>query len=70
MANINRLDFGVSKFPEPGPIGNEVEVTLLIEGIKLGPDGKHYSVKLAAEERAAAGKAKAAIPRRRPRGRA
>ena len=62
VANINRLDFGVSKFPEPGPIGNEVEVTLLVQGIKLGADGKPFSVKKAAEEKAAAEKAKAATP--------
>lgn len=61
VANINRLEFGVSKFPEPGPIGNKIEVTLLVEGIKLGPDGKPFSVKKAAEEKAAAEKAKAAV---------
>lgn len=60
VTRINRLEFGVSKFPEPGPIGNEVEITLLVEGIKLGPDGKPFSVKKAAEEKAAAEKAKAA----------
>lgn len=60
VANINRLEFGVSRFSESGPIGNEVEVTLLVEGIKLGPDGKPFSVKKAAEEKAAAEKAKAA----------
>lgn len=39
---------------EMRPIGNEVEVTLVIEGIKLGADGKPFSVKKAAEEKAVA----------------
>ncbi len=47
---INRADFGITKFSNNGPIGNEVDITLLIEGIKLGPDGHPFVVKKAAVE--------------------
>ncbi len=49
---INRSDFGISKFTPSGPVGNEVDITLLIEGIKLGPDGQPWNAKAAAEEKA------------------
>jgi polyisoprenoid-binding protein YceI len=49
---INRSDFGITKFTPTGPVGNEVDITLLIEGIKLGPDGQPWNVKAAAEEKA------------------
>ncbi len=49
---INRSDFGISKFTPTGPVGNEVDITLLIEGIKLGPDGQPWNAKAAAEEKA------------------
>ena len=34
--------------PAKSPLGNDVQITLLIEAIKLGPDGKPVSVKPAA----------------------
>ena len=33
-------------------VGNEIDITLLIEGIKQGPDGKPWNAKAAAEEKA------------------
>jgi polyisoprenoid-binding protein YceI len=48
---INRADFGISKYGPPGPVGDEVDITLLIEGIKLGADGQPFSTKKAAEEK-------------------
>lgn len=56
---IQRSDFGITRHADNGPIGNEVEITLLVEGIKLGADGKPFSVKKAAEEKAAAERAAA-----------
>lgn len=50
---INRSDFGITKYVPTGPVGNEVEITLLIEGIKLGADGQPWNAKKAAEEAAA-----------------
>ncbi len=49
---INRSDFGITKFTPTGPVGNEVDITLLIEGIKLGADGHPWNAKAAAEEKA------------------
>lgn len=49
---LNRADFGITKYASNGPIGDEVEVTLLVEGIKLGPDGNPFSVSKAAAEKA------------------
>jgi polyisoprenoid-binding protein YceI len=49
---INRSDFGITKFTPTGPVGNEVDITLLIEGIKLGADGQPWSAKAAVEEKA------------------
>ncbi len=37
--HLNRADFGITKYGINGPVGNEVSITLLIEGIRLGPDG-------------------------------
>lgn len=48
---INRSDFGITKFTPTGPVGNEVDITLLIEGIKLGADGQPWNAKAAAEEK-------------------
>jgi len=48
---INRSDFGITKFTPSGPVGNEVDITLLIQGIKLGADGKPWNAKAAAEEK-------------------
>jgi polyisoprenoid-binding protein YceI len=48
---INRSDYGITKFTPTGPVGNEVDITLLIEGIKLGADGQPWNAKAAAEEK-------------------
>jgi polyisoprenoid-binding protein YceI len=50
---IKRSDFGISKYASGGPVGDEVDITLLIEGIKLGADGQPWNAKKAAEEAAA-----------------
>lgn len=44
---LNRSDFGITKFVDGGSgmIGNEVDVTLLVEALKLGPDGQPLNVK-------------------------
>ncbi len=47
---IKRSDFGVGNHTENGPVGNEVDITLLIEGIKLGPDGLPLNSKKSAGE--------------------
>jgi polyisoprenoid-binding protein YceI len=44
---INRSDFGITKYTPTGPVGNEVDITLLIEGIKLDADGKPWNAKAA-----------------------
>lgn len=49
---INRADFGITKYTPTGPVGNEVDITLLIEGIKLGADGQPWNAKAAAAEKA------------------
>jgi polyisoprenoid-binding protein YceI len=49
---IKRSDFGITKYASGGPVGDEVEITLLIEGIKLGVDGQPWNAKKAAEEKA------------------
>ncbi|PIV89270.1 MAG: polyisoprenoid-binding protein [Hydrogenophilales bacterium CG17_big_fil_post_rev_8_21_14_2_50_63_12] len=50
---INRADFGIAnKYAANGPVGNEVDITLLIEGIKLGADGQPFNAKKVAEEKA------------------
>lgn len=51
VTRINRSDFGITKFTPTGPVGNEVDITLLIEGIKLGADGQPWNAKAAAEEK-------------------
>jgi polyisoprenoid-binding protein YceI len=45
---LKRSDYGITYGLDErgeGAVGNEVEVTLLIEAIKLGPDGAPYKVK-------------------------
>ncbi len=49
---ISRSDFGITKYAVNGPVGNEVDITLLIEGIKLGADGQPFNARKAAEEKA------------------
>jgi len=48
---ILRGDFGILKHVPAGPVGNEVEITLLIEGIKLGPDGQPWNARKAEAEK-------------------
>lgn len=48
---LNRADFGITKYGVNGPVGNEVDITLLIEGIKLGADGQPFTAKKAVEEK-------------------
>ncbi len=45
--NLNRSDYGITKHVDGGSgmIGNEVEVTLLVEALKLGPDGQPVNMK-------------------------
>jgi polyisoprenoid-binding protein YceI len=49
---INRSDYGINKFTPAGPVGNEVDITLLIEAIKLDADGHPWNAKAAAAEKA------------------
>jgi polyisoprenoid-binding protein YceI len=52
---LNRADYGISKYVDGGTgiIGNEVEVTLLVEALKLGPDGQPVNLKAQAAQPAA-----------------
>jgi hypothetical protein len=45
---LNRSDYGITRYLDSsggGLLGNEVEVTLLVEGLKLGPDGQVLNIK-------------------------
>lgn len=50
---ILRSDYGITKHTPNGPVGNEIDITLLIEGIKLDADGQPWNAKKAAAEEAA-----------------
>ncbi|NDP48997.1 MAG: YceI family protein [Sulfuriferula multivorans] len=45
--SINRSDYGIMKFVDGGKglVGNEVDITLLVEALKLGPDGQPVNMK-------------------------
>jgi hypothetical protein len=45
--SLNRSDYGIMKFVDGGNgmIGNAVEITLLIEALKLGADGQPVNLK-------------------------
>lgn len=45
--SLNRSDYGIMKFVDGGNgmIGNAVEITLLVEALKLGPDGQPVNMK-------------------------
>lgn len=47
---LNRGDYGISKGLPYGPVGNEVNITQLIEGIRLDADGQPWSAQKAAEQ--------------------
>ena len=44
---LNRSDYGITKYVDGGNgvVGNEVEITLLVEGLKLGADGQVLNLK-------------------------
>ena len=44
---LNRSDYGITKYVDGGSgvVGNEVEITLLVEGLKLGADGQVLNLK-------------------------
>jgi polyisoprenoid-binding protein YceI len=48
---LKRSDFGMTKFLSNGLVGNEIDLTLLIEGIKLAADGQPWNAKAAAAEK-------------------
>jgi polyisoprenoid-binding protein YceI len=64
--SLNRSDYGISKYVDGGSgvVGNEVEITLLIEGLKLGPDGQVLNLK--AQPAPAPAPAPAAQPAQQP----
>ncbi|HYP66935.1 MAG TPA: YceI family protein [Thiobacillaceae bacterium] len=46
--SLNRSDYGITKYLDSsggGLLGNEIEITLLVEGLKLGPDGQVLNIK-------------------------
>ena len=47
---INRSDYGINKGIPYGPVGNEVDITLLVEGIRLDADGQPWSTVKAQEQ--------------------
>ena len=47
---IKRADFGISKGLPYGPVGNEVDITLLVEGIRLAEDGQPWNFQKAMEQ--------------------
>ncbi len=45
---LNRGDYGITKYLDAsggGLLGNEIDITLLVEGMKLGPDGQVLNIK-------------------------
>lgn len=45
---LNRGDYGITKYLDSsggGLLGNEIDITLLVEGLKLGPDGQVLTIK-------------------------
>jgi len=45
---LNRGDYGITKYLDSsggGLLGNEIDITLLVEGLKLGPDGQVLNIK-------------------------
>ena len=40
---IKRADYGINKGLPYGPVGNEIDITLLIEGIRLAEDGQPWN---------------------------
>jgi polyisoprenoid-binding protein YceI len=47
---LNRADYGITKGIPYGPVGSEVDITLLIEGIRLDEDGQPWNAVKAQEQ--------------------
>lgn len=62
--SLNRSDYGITKFLDGGSgiIGNEVDITLLVEALKLGPDGQPVNLKAQPAAQPAAAPAQPAAP--------
>lgn len=62
--SINRSDYGITKFIDGGTgiVGNEVEITLLVEALKLGPDGQPVNMKAQSVPQPVAAPAQPATP--------
>lgn len=62
--SLNRSDYGIMKYVDGGKglVGNEVEITLLVEALKLGPDGQPVNMKAQAAPQPAAVPAQPAAP--------
>jgi polyisoprenoid-binding protein YceI len=62
--SLNRSDYGITKFLDGGSgmIGNEVDITLLVEALKLGPDGQPVNIKAQPAPQPAAAPAQPAEP--------
>ncbi len=62
--SLNRSDYGILKFVDGGKgiIGNEVDITLLVEALKLGPDGQPVNMKAQPAAAPAVAPAKPAEP--------
>lgn len=45
--SLHRSDYGITKFVDGGSgiVGDEVDITLLVEALKLGPDGQPVNLK-------------------------
>ncbi len=66
---LNRSDYGITKYVDGGTgiIGNEVEITLLVEGLKLGADGQVLNLKNQPAPAAATATQPAATPATAPK---
>jgi polyisoprenoid-binding protein YceI len=65
--SLNRSDYGITKYVDGGSgiVGNEVEITLLVEALKLGADGQPVNVKTQPYGQPAATPAQPAVPSRK-----
>jgi hypothetical protein len=66
--SLNRSDYGITRYVDGGSgiIGNEVDITLLVEGLKLGSDGQVLNVKTQPAAAPAPATQPAAQPAKKP----